>query len=397
MGSSASTIAGRPTSARAIATRCRCPPDSWVGRACSRWPSPTAASASAARSRRCLRHPGVEQPVGDVVQHGGVLGEEELLEHEPDPGGPQRGQLPVGQPATSRPVICTVPALGRSRVPIRCSSVVLPDPDGPTTATSSPGVRSGSPRAARSPAARRDRSWSPVDLAARCDRRRRCGHSPGTTTRCPAASRPRSPAPCPPRRRTGPASPARGGACRAGDDLHRIPAAGARQQRGHRHRQDVGHRAVVIATFTGAWSRPPVAAGSVGRICTVTVGPLSEPPELFDETRGDLADRGDHARGGRPSGSVIVTRSPALTSDCGPAPARRSPPRRRKSPATPARRGSAEAPAAWSPARRSAGTSPAPATACRSVHPEVLLQLLHASRRRPAEVSQPEPTAARPT
>ena len=36
VGSSASTIAGCPTRARAIATRCRSPPDSWVGRACSR-------------------------------------------------------------------------------------------------------------------------------------------------------------------------------------------------------------------------------------------------------------------------------------------------------------------------------------------------------------------------
>ena len=39
---------------------------------------------------------GVQQPVGDVGQHGLVLGEEELLEHEPDPGRPQRGQFPVG-------------------------------------------------------------------------------------------------------------------------------------------------------------------------------------------------------------------------------------------------------------------------------------------------------------
>ena len=34
------------------------------------------------------RHAGVEQPVGDVVQQGGVLGEEELLEHEPHPARP---------------------------------------------------------------------------------------------------------------------------------------------------------------------------------------------------------------------------------------------------------------------------------------------------------------------
>ena len=36
VGSSASTMAGRPTRARAIATRWRSPPDSWVGRALAR-------------------------------------------------------------------------------------------------------------------------------------------------------------------------------------------------------------------------------------------------------------------------------------------------------------------------------------------------------------------------
>jgi hypothetical protein len=40
--------------------------------------------------------------------------------------------------AMSMPVTRTVPVVGLSRVPIRCSSVDLPDPDGPTTATSSP-------------------------------------------------------------------------------------------------------------------------------------------------------------------------------------------------------------------------------------------------------------------
>ena len=89
MGSSAKTMAGRPTRARAIATRCRCPTEIWVGRACSR-------SAEADRGQRLGRvfpplpdrHAGVEQPVGDVVQQGGVLGEEELLEHEPHPARP---------------------------------------------------------------------------------------------------------------------------------------------------------------------------------------------------------------------------------------------------------------------------------------------------------------------
>src|SRR5947209_3946579 len=36
------------------------------------------------------RHPRVQQPLGDVVEHALVLGEEELLEDEPDPRRPQR-------------------------------------------------------------------------------------------------------------------------------------------------------------------------------------------------------------------------------------------------------------------------------------------------------------------
>ena len=38
---------------------------------------------------------GVEEPVGDVLQDGGVLGEEELLEDEADPRRPQSGELTV--------------------------------------------------------------------------------------------------------------------------------------------------------------------------------------------------------------------------------------------------------------------------------------------------------------
>ena len=53
---------------------------------------------------------------------------------------PPAARPAAGRPAllTSRPATRTVPAVGRSRVPARCSSVLLPDPDGPSTATSSP-------------------------------------------------------------------------------------------------------------------------------------------------------------------------------------------------------------------------------------------------------------------
>jgi hypothetical protein len=54
VGSSASTIAGRPTSARAIATRCRSPPESLVGLKVARWERPTRSSASSARRCRSV-------------------------------------------------------------------------------------------------------------------------------------------------------------------------------------------------------------------------------------------------------------------------------------------------------------------------------------------------------
>ena len=98
VGSSASTIAGEPTSARAIATRCRSPPDSCVGREWRRSPRPTAVERFGCQlAALCGRDARVQKTVGDVLEQRRVLGEEELLEHEPDPRGPNRGELAVGQ------------------------------------------------------------------------------------------------------------------------------------------------------------------------------------------------------------------------------------------------------------------------------------------------------------
>ena len=68
-----------------------------------------------------------------------MLGQEELLEDEPDPSRAHRRKLAVGHLGdVEAGDQDTVPELGRSRVPIRCSSVDFPDPEGPTIATSSP-------------------------------------------------------------------------------------------------------------------------------------------------------------------------------------------------------------------------------------------------------------------
>ena len=52
VGSSASTISGSLIKARAMATRCICPPESWFGRLSTCSPRPTVSSALRARWRR---------------------------------------------------------------------------------------------------------------------------------------------------------------------------------------------------------------------------------------------------------------------------------------------------------------------------------------------------------
>ena len=100
VGSSARTIAGSPSSALAMATRWRSPPDSAPGRCPARSARPTAASASRARAvAPAPGHPGVEQPAGDVLQRGQALDEVELLEHEADPPPAERGEPSVAEAA----------------------------------------------------------------------------------------------------------------------------------------------------------------------------------------------------------------------------------------------------------------------------------------------------------
>ena len=215
MGSSASTIAGCPARARAIATRCRSPPDSWVGRATSLCPSPTRASAAAARSRRSARPaPAYSSPSATLASGGLVLGQEELLEHKPDPRGPQPGQLPVAQAATSSPASRTPPL----RRPVQRARQVqqrgLARPRRARRWRPAPRPRrESSPLAAPSPAGNRDRPWSPGPAPAPgpagpgprrpsrpCPRVAFIARAPPHAARRPA--RAGSPAPARPRHRT---------------------------------------------------------------------------------------------------------------------------------------------------------------------------------------------------
>ena len=140
VGSSHSSSAGAPIRARAIATRWRSPPDSWVGRNSARWPSPTRSSAAAPGPRRLA--PGrlpVDLGEHDVLDHRAVREQVEGLEDEADAAARSPARSSV---ATARRRRCPrsryEPASGRSRHPTMFSSVDFPDPDGPTMASHSP-------------------------------------------------------------------------------------------------------------------------------------------------------------------------------------------------------------------------------------------------------------------
>ena len=87
---------GRPTRARAMATRCRWPPESWVGRAWGRSPRPTSPRASRARSAARPRDPGVEEAVGHVVERRSGARPRRTV------GTRNRSGSPAAQPAPGR-------------------------------------------------------------------------------------------------------------------------------------------------------------------------------------------------------------------------------------------------------------------------------------------------------
>ena len=99
--------------------------------------------ARALRSR--ARQPRHLEREGDVLAHGHVRVERVALEHHRDVA------LARGAARSLRwPSMRTSPARGRSRPATRLSVVDLPQPDGPTSATSSPSATSRStPRSAR--------------------------------------------------------------------------------------------------------------------------------------------------------------------------------------------------------------------------------------------------------
>ena len=132
VGSSASSICGWPTIARAIATRCCWPPESWVGKWSMRERQADLFERRRARpcAARC-RHLAIQQRHLDVVDAREVGDQVEALEDEADPllrSAPRRGRC-SGRPACRR--ARPAPRVGASSSPIRLSSVLLPQPEGP--------------------------------------------------------------------------------------------------------------------------------------------------------------------------------------------------------------------------------------------------------------------------
>ena len=129
-GSSNSSSGASWISARAMATRWRMPPESSCGKRSTKSPSPTCASSRSARSRYARglspRSSTCTSTLSSTLRQSSSTG---LWNTMP---------TSVCGRSTSRPPTRTSPALGRCSPATIRSSVLLPQPDGPTIARNSP-------------------------------------------------------------------------------------------------------------------------------------------------------------------------------------------------------------------------------------------------------------------
>ena len=139
VGSSASTIAGSATSARAIAPRCCSPPDSSSGRCPARGVSPTVSNAArAAASERASATP--SSTSGSETFSTSESSGRRLYRWKTNPIRRRRTRANASSSSDARstPSKNTLPAVGREIPPSRWSSVLLPEPEAPVIATNSP-------------------------------------------------------------------------------------------------------------------------------------------------------------------------------------------------------------------------------------------------------------------
>src|SRR5262245_49657213 len=134
-GSSIKRIRGSETSARAIATRCRMPPDSSCGNACSRPASPTRRRSSSgvlspARSRFFGPTSSGSRTFSRAERHG-----KSVASWKTKPSSRLSRARSGGPPRTD-----TVPRVGGTRSATSRSKVDLPHPEGPRRLTNPPGA-----------------------------------------------------------------------------------------------------------------------------------------------------------------------------------------------------------------------------------------------------------------
>ena len=102
VGSSARSRLGALIKARAMATRCCWPPESWPGVLCSRSPRPRSCSAARARSNAhgavASARGGVIERQADILDGAGAGQKVEALEDEAEPLAADAGEVRLAQP-----------------------------------------------------------------------------------------------------------------------------------------------------------------------------------------------------------------------------------------------------------------------------------------------------------
>ena len=134
-GSSSSSSLGREIIERASATRCCSPPDSWRGKR-ARYSGFRCMRSAISRTLRAISSAVAR---AQLQRKADILRDRHVRETAPASGTPcWSAARTAGTSAMSWPSIAIRPLSGLSKPAICFSSVVLPQPDGPTSATNSP-------------------------------------------------------------------------------------------------------------------------------------------------------------------------------------------------------------------------------------------------------------------
>ena len=153
-GSSSSRTSGSAARARASATRCAWPPESWRGRRPARSAAPTSPSHRSAVARTSLLDKDfrLRAPKATLAATDRWGNSRASCMSRPTRRSWVATCLPVDVSVSTRSPTRTEPSVGRTRPATTCSTVDLPAPLGPRSASTSPGAtvnETSSPRLGR--------------------------------------------------------------------------------------------------------------------------------------------------------------------------------------------------------------------------------------------------------